>query len=737
MRQRPVACLALLIFLILRLLPDRVFYKPCQVEKSCEVQVTGCVDWQIQKDGKTQIYLKTCQVWNEEISFEEEKLLVYLAEPAVYTAGTDLSLSGIIYPIEEPTNPGQFHSKLYYQGKGITCTMYATHTKILGEHPAPIRQCLLDLRTQISEVLASVLPEQYSEILRAMILGEKESLDTEIKEFYQNSGISHLLSISGLHISMIGVTLYRILRRITGSYALSGIPASLFLCAYGWMTGASVSAVRAIVMCMITILADLVGRTYDMLTAVGVAALVLMLTNPLCVCQSGFLLSFGAVTGIALLQPIWTLYCKNMSSRLQSLSVSLSVLTITFPMLLRFFYEYPLYSAFLNLLAIPLMSVLMACGILCGLTGLVSIPAARILGIPCCLILKIYEKTGKVSMSLPGSLLATGSPSMWKVVCYYTVLAAALLILYREKKRKKYWRKKSPFIPDKKRLLICLGMLMLSASVLCVRVYTGVQITMLDVGQGDAVFFRSPSGTTFLYDGGSSNEKKVGEYRLLPFLQSEGIRTLDYMMISHMDQDHISGLTELILSSKETGSVRIGHAVLPKLTEKDEAYQEMERLLEEAQIPIIYMSTGDRLEEGEFSLNCLYPQADAYSDDRNDLAMVLLMDYQEFQMLLTGDIGAETENKLVSTGLLQDVEVLKVAHHGSRYSTSGEFLKAVCPEVSLISCSATNRYGHPGAETLQRLEDVDSQIYITKDCGAIQVWTNGKSVQVKNYKDSN
>ena len=242
MRQRPVACLALLVFLILRLLPVRVFYEPCQVEKSCEVQVTGRVDWQIQKDGKTQIYLQACQVWNEEISFEEEKILIYLAEPAEYAVGTDLSLSGTIYPIEEPTNPGQFNSRLYYQGKGITCTVYAVHAEILGENSAPVRQWLLHLRDQISQVYASVLPETDSEILQAMVLGEKESLDAETKEFYQNSGISHLLSISGLHISMIGVTLYRLLRRITGSYVLSGLPASLFLCAYGWMTGASVSA---------------------------------------------------------------------------------------------------------------------------------------------------------------------------------------------------------------------------------------------------------------------------------------------------------------------------------------------------------------------------------------------------------------------------------------------------------------------------------------------------------------
>lgn len=733
MRQRPIACLALLVFLILLILPAELFYESPQVQEKCEVQVTGCVIRQIQKEEKTQIYLKDCQVQNEKLRFEMKKLLIYLSDTTVYPVGTALSLSGTIYPMEAPTNPGQFNSRLYYQGKGISCTVYADNAVATGMHPAPIREKLLEIQRAVGQVYDAVFCERDRNLLRAMVLGEKEGLDAEIKEFYQKNGISHLLAISGLHISLVGMGLYRILKRLTGSCTAAGLPAICFLCAYGWMTGASLSTVRAALMCSLAILADLLGRTYDMLTAIGVSALILMLTNPLNARQSAFLLSYGAVLAVAVLQPVWLLYRKKKGKLTDSLGVSFSILLVTFPLLICFFHEYPLYSTLLNLIAIPLMSVLMTCALLCGLSGIISLPLAKSAGFPCHFILSLYDWLGNRCLSLPGSVLTIGEPEGWKVALYYGAAVLALYFLYREKRRKKYWRKKEPFCPGRGVLAGSLGMMLVCACLLCVRVSVGLNITMLDVGQGDSIFFKSPSGRTFLCDGGSTSVKGVGDYRILPFLQSEGVRTLDYMMISHMDQDHISGLKELTADSQSAGGVRIGHAVLPNLAVKDDAYLEMEALLKKAGIPILYMGTGARMEDGAFSITCLWPDGEAVSDDRNDLSMVLMAEYGDFQMLLTGDIGKETERKLADSGLLKPAEVLKTAHHGSRYSSTDAFLEAVHPAVSLISCSAANRYGHPGEETLQRLSAIGSRIRITKDCGAIRVWTDGHLVKVRGF----
>ncbi|MCD8249945.1 MAG: MBL fold metallo-hydrolase, partial [Lachnospiraceae bacterium] len=316
---------------------------------------------------------------------------------------------------------------------------------------------------------------------------------------------------------------------------------------------------------------------------------------------------------------------------------------------------------------------------------------------------------------------------------YYIMLCVAIILLYREKRRKKYSRKPEEFRPGRGVLALSAALLALPLLLICVRIHTGLQITMLDVGQGDGIFLRSPGGTTFLMDGGSSGVLSVGTYRILPYLKYEGVGRLDYLMISHMDSDHISGIEELLADSMTPGGIRIGTAVLPCLAEKDEAYEEMEALLTEAGVEILYMKTGDVLASEGFSLTCLWPSPSAHSDDRNELSLVLLAEYKDFDMLLTGDIGEETERALLEARLLSQAEVLKTAHHGSRYSTSEEFLEVVQPTVSLISCSSANTYGHPSEETLARLEAVGSTTFITKDCGAISVWTDGEKVSVRGY----
>ena len=734
MRKRPIAWAALLMFLLLQLLPAVSFYREPQITEKCKGQVTGRVIRRTRKKEQLQLDLADCLIQNDTNTIEAPHILVYLTDEADYPVGADLSLSGTIYPIETPTNPGQFDSRLYYEGQGVACTVYAENAQVLKVHSALVREGLTCLRERMEAVYEKTFDEQESGMMKAMVLGQKGSLDKEMKELYQRNGIAHLLAISGLHISLIGMGCYRILRKLTGTIWASGMPVMGLLAAYGWMSGASVSALRAVFMCVLMMVAELIGRTYDMLTALGAAGILFLLTMPLNSHQSSFQLSFGAVLAIGMLIPLWKLYFPRQGKLLSSISVSLSVTAVTFPVLLMSFGEYPLYSTFLNLLVIPFMSILMVCGLLCGVTGLFWMTGAGIFAIPCHWILELYEWVGNACLTLPGAILWTGSPLVWKLPVYYFVLAAGVFLLYREKQKKKYSKKPEQYVPDRRKAVLCGVSLFLAVMLLCVRVHTGMEITMLDVGQGDSVFFRSPDGTTFLSDGGSTNVSAVGDYRLLPFLKAEGEGTIDYLLISHMDQDHISGVVELLEDSQKPGGISIGTAILPEVGKKDEAYEEMETKLQEAGVEILYMGKGDVLKSDTLSLTCLWPQKGSLSDDRNEQSLVLMAEYGEFQMLLTGDIGEQAEKALASSGTLRPVELLKVAHHGSRYSSSEAFLSQVQPELSLISCSSTNRYGHPGAETLERLQGVGSRILITKDTGAIRIRTDGKKVWVKTWK---
>lgn len=734
MRRRPLLWLASAVFLLFLTLPAEVFYEPPQIAEACKARIYGRVVRQEERSGGTCTELADCRIWNDQIRFQTDRILVYFTDPALFQVGEDLSLSGTVYPLEEPGNPGQFNSRLYYEGKRISYRVFAETAEVQKSRPAPVRNAAAGIRRRLAKTYDAVLEEEDAGLLKAMVLGQKADVAAEQKELYQKNGMAHLLAISGLHISLVGTGVYRFLKRLSGSFLASGLLSIFLVAVYGWMTGASVSAVRAVLMCSLLILADVVGRTYDLLEAAGAAALVLLLRDPLSAKQSAFLLSFGAVIAIGLSEPLWRLYGSGKGRVGSAAKTGFSVLFLTLPLLLLFFFEYPLYSIPVNLLVIPLMSILMVCGLFCGISGFFSLALARLFAGVCRLILSGYEELGKRALALPGALLKTGAPGLWKVCVYYVLLTAVFLLLYREKRKKKYWRGKGSFRPSKAAAGISLGLLLSGAALLGVRIHSGVRVVMLDVGQGDAIFFRSPAGTTFLMDGGSTSVKEVGKNRILPFLKHEGVGTLDYVLISHMDQDHRNGILELLEDSRKPGGIRIRYAVLPALSEKEEAFLEMEARCLEAGVSLLYLGRGDRMEEGGLSLTCLWPEAAYSRTDRNALSMVLLMKYREFELLLTGDIGREEEQRLIEQGGPGRIEVLKTAHHGSGHSSDKSFLNQVRPELALISCGAGNRYGHPGEDTLKRLREAGSRVWITRDLGAISLWTDGRVMRAESFR---
>lgn len=274
----------------------------------------------------------------------------------------------------------------------------------------------------------------------------------------------------------------------------------------------------------------------------------------------------------------------------------------------------------------------------------------------------------------------------------------------------------------------------------------GLYITVLDVGQGDGIFLESPSGRTYLIDGGSTSSSKVGQYIIQPYLKSQGISNIDYMIATHMDEDHINGLLELIEMIPDEGSkpletyITVQNLILPKLREPDDTYLKFVSRAEGKGISIIYMSAGMSLQDGDVMITCLHPAYAVQSTDKNEYSLVLFLDYKNFQMLFTGDVEGAGEEQLLD--VIQDesnidglssIEVLKVAHHGSKNSTPEELLAILEPKISIISCGLNNSYGHPHEELLERLEAVESQIYKTAECGAITIWTDGEKMKIETY----
>lgn len=523
------------------------------------------------------------------------------------------------------------------------------------------------------------------------------------------------------------MSLYRLLRKLGFPYPAAGIPAMLLVLLYGSLTGMGTSTARAVVMFMLAVGADVTGKSYDMLTALAAAALLLLLEQPLYARSASFLLSFGAVLGIGLLyQPLLGLFpAKRKVS--QAFLASLSVQLATLPLLEYFYYEIPPYAIFLNLAVIPLMTVLMFGGIAAVILSFLSWQAAYLPAILCRAILELYEGLGTFVLRLPGSVVICGRPALAQLIAYY--LGLALLAAWGNGDSSHrithalegVWKKRA----------VCIAFLALLQVGLSLRIHSGLAFTMLDVGQGDGLFLRTAQGTTLLIDGGSSSVRNVGRFRILPFLKEQGVGSLSFVAVTHTDSDHISGIEELILQSGEPGGIRVETLLMSAQEEQREAGLRLKELAMEHGIVVERIGAGDVLQDESTRIVCLHPEVEKSYPDPNGESLVFQVTYGEFSLLLTGDLEEEGEEELLNENGIGRCQVLKVGHHGSKTSTTEKWLGEVCPDVALISCGIDNSYGHPHAETLERLKKAESQVFLTSERGAVTIHSDGKKFWVK------
>ncbi|XCP84343.1 ComEC/Rec2 family competence protein [Roseburia hominis] len=737
-------------------------------------------DW----NGKeTLLYLDRLRIGEEEV--EKERVTAYVETEEVPKIGQYVQLCGKVSFFEEASNPGNFDQKFYQQKQRTYAAFYEARIRQTSGDANVLREHLWSLKRYAQTVILQYLGEEKGRVLCSMLLGskmtsgeEEEAPFGEIvieriqeKELYQKSGIGHILAISGLHVSFLGMGLYRLLRRFGSPVPPAAVVGSIVMCFYVIMTGASVSAVRAVLMFLLRMGAYVTGREYDGVTALSVAALAALLTNPLSLLDTGFQLSYGAILGIYGLgsmlgtedgveeigndpagklpkgKAVWLKIKK-------SLRMPLAVQIVLLPILLFYYYEVCPYSLVWNLVAIPLASVIFACGIggvLLGsaagfLAGRASGAFLEIAGkglhSGAALVFKIvalgmefYYKGAEWILSLPGARWVTGRPGALQIAGYIGFMLAAVLLFRRTRRQQKNVKRRrgqNSFQKNGRRLSLLAGGLMLCGVVVLTVSRTdcrNLEIVMLNVDQGDSFFIRGPEGGTYLIDGGSSGVDQVGKYRIEPFLKSQGVGSVDYVWISHGDIDHLSGIMEML--SRKLVGVRIRNLILPPGEVWDEKLTELAKLAGEAGTRVCVAGPGQSLAEGELTISCLWPKGEFSG---NEASMVLSLTYGEFDMLFTGDLEKEGEAAFIAelkalkeAGEMPDsYELLKVGHHGSKFATSGELLETVRPDAAWISAGKKNRYGHPHPDVLERLANWSVTLYNTKDGNAVKLCTDGK-----------
>ena len=795
--------------------------------------VYGTVERKESKNERAVIYLKDVSITGnlspDEAGSTEKDIqkchgfILYLSNslkdnPKV-KLGSRIKAEGKLKKFEKAQNDGQFDALSYYRAQGIDASLIDVKIVGISSDYYVVQEKLYQIRDQTGQIYGNYLPEKEAGIMQALVLGDKTNLAAGVKDLYQNAGISHILSLSGLHIATVGLYLMKLLQKSGIPMRASALIASVIIIAYGVMTGLSTSTLRALFMFLLGVFAACIGRTYDLLSAASVSAVLILMENPYYLYDAAFQLSFGAVIGIGLLCPaleeilslrlrcrpgfcdrklfsrrmfrrkIWSLHnCQDKSKaniaydikwtgkrtakRLgrgirQGISVSLAAQLATLPVVMWNFYQVSCYGILVNLLIIPPMGLLLAMGIAAGFLGnaasllagsmnagrqtLSVLPDAAVCASQVIsnitgvilygsyLILTAYEKIAKLCGGLLGNLWITGKPAFGQAIAYYVLLFGGLLLYWRHKQTQKTENRRIGY-KESGSIFIKIGVIFIGAvCVLSVRGSAEFELHALSVGQGDCFMVKGKNTPVIMIDGGSSDEKQIGKYRILPCLKANTIDRIDYVFVSHLDSDHVNGILE-ILADEDCG-VAIEQIILPETAALSEAYipddnyTALVTIARQRGIPVYLMEAGNEIVEDGLRITCLSPSVSGgdtwRTRDVNENSLVLEMEYMPagFRALFTGDIGAGTEREMLAR--LGPVHYLKVAHHGSRTSTSAVFLERTAPRMTVISAGEGNSYGHPHKETMQRLDNIIT--YVTFEDGQISLKINGKRVTIDTF----
>ncbi len=698
--------------------------------------------YRIEKTTRTVIYLKKAilirsgstknyPIRNIKCTGKEEKI-------NSLREGMHVRLEGMLVLPELPRNPGQFNRRIYESGKKIDFYLENPTVLEVKEQRSGVREVVEIWKTEMMNRCEKIYPDEEAGILEAMLFGEKSELSGDIKELYQAAGISHVLVISGLHISLLALAVAGILRRLGFPMPVWVILSVGVLAGYGILIGQPTTAVRALLMFFVLQGARLLGRSYDLLSALAFAGILMLLDNPDLILDGGCRLSFCAVIGVG-----WYVSEKNKIFRsigekekrknrgkggkgssagamLENIRAGWYLWLFTLPVMLDTFYQVSVVGLLWNLVAIPLLPVIIASGGLGVVLAGWNIFLGSLAGSPAYGMLQLYQEIGNISEKLPVGMWTPGQPSKPVIAGYYLVIFLLVLVEKQLIKREKRWK----IFPGME-LCSMLLLLLLMAHPWQQR----EKITFLDVGQGDASLLQS-GGQTLLLDGGSTSQKNVGTYVILPYIKQQGISCLEAVVLTHTDQDHINGVTEVLEEGKK-GWLTVKNLMYPYWMEETEQGKQLKKLAEEAGASCRKIRAGDRLTIGKAEAVVLYPKEQEKIEEPNAGSLVLFWKWEGVQAMFTGDLPEEKERELLQN--LPACEILQVGHHGSATSTCREFLEQVQPSLAVISCAMKNRYGHPSPDTVDRLKKTGCEIRYTMKSGAITIRKRGREVLVTEY----
>ena len=646
----------------------------------------------------------------------------------IYTqlnAGNKMYLTGTYQKGRERRNPGEFDYDKYLKSKSITGLFISYNTdsiNILSNQKDYFKSSLHSVRKLIDETIHKLHNPQTAGLLRGLLLADRSEIDYETKNEFINSGVVHILAVSGLHVGYVLVIIIFMFGRF-GIY-LRSILTILGLVAFMFLTGVPPSVFRATLMSVVIIIAFLSNRSTNIINSISIAGFIILLLNPNEIYNPGFQLSFSAVLAIGILYPyiqkiIFKLNLKHkwLEYILLFFGVSLSAQIGTLPFTLAYFSKLSVVALFANLIVIPTVGVIIGIAFITVFIGVISNSIAIYFAAANDLLSGWMIDFIKYTGQLDFSFLWIRNYSLYDSIVFYLGLALVLLVL---RKISKVYIK------------ITLVMI-LYATIIIYSQFDNkelldknvLSVFMIDVGQGDSFLIKFPNGKTALIDAGEANPFiDNGERVIIPLLDNFGIRKIDYGFISHLDLDHYGGFVSIIHND------RIKEIFRP-LPDSSKKSIRLEKYLSQKKIKTrIYDKYS--FDVGNVKIyflndpnNYLYKKFSS-----NDKSGVVKIVFGNTSFLFVGDCEHPGEYFLASNfGKMLDSDVLKVGHHGSSTGSSDAFLNLVYPEISLVSAGIKNKFNHPSERVINSLEEINSIIYRTDKSGGVFLQSDGKNIK--------
>lgn len=653
-----------------------------------------------------------------------EKIILNIIGSTKLNIGDRIKFNAIL---EEPlsnTNPKLYNYKLSLLSDNIYATATIREHSILDISKPKLNILLrakIGFINKIEQIFDQYLTDKNSSLMKSILIGKYSYLGEDDIQKFKDLGIIHIIAVSGLHIGILTVLFLRLFSFIGINRKLSIVATIILIWLYAYFIGNPVSVLRSNITFTILLLSQLWAKPYDSVNTLFFAFLVLILINPFFIFDVGFQLSFITTFFIIYLSPkIRRVFHSKGSNILESVSAILSAQMGVLPVQTYYFNRIPVVSVVANLLIVPMFTICLVLSIVLIPFSFISDYISTSIGIIINSILNLQFIGTEILNHFPVLNIRLPSPSLIEMGIYYFLIFTIFDIINVRKIKREIIK-----------VLVMYFILLIFINVLSLNYGNSLSIEFIDVGQGDSILLRTKSGNYLIDTGGNTfGDFDIGENIVLPYLEKHGVFKLKGAFISHYHEDHCKSLPYLM------DNMTIENIYLPYTKPNNLLYENIKDKANEKGIPINILTKGDRLKV-DVSTNILVIGPDdrmlkSSVDEDNELSLVLLLQHYNNTMLFTGDIEDKGEYNIIET-LNNNVDLLKVPHHGSNTSSSVDFLSSIKPNTGIISVGRNNIYGHPSNEVVDRYKNNNIDIYRTDKSGLINVTLDKDNFYIRTF----